>query len=154
MPEGGGRGPGPSRRGQRKPELLQQQPEVQDELDDRGDDSQTYDEGVPYDSLEDAQQLAGEQGPDDLPLLYTGDVVMGRASVSMQIHAQEAWFSWGVSSRIQPNESEEDAFIRIASAISMRILDLADGAEQEIGKYIERQREAERNRKIRPRQNR
>lgn len=150
MPEGGGRGPGPSRRGQRKPELLAP-PEKQDDPGDGGDDSQTYDEGVPYDGLEDMQQLAGEQDPDELPLLYSGDVVMGRASVSMQIYGQESWFSWGVSSRIQPNESEEDAFIRIGTSITMRILDLADAAENEIGKYIERQREAERNRKIRPR---
>ena len=137
MPEGMQDPSTPNRRGRRNPELLAevQQPEM--DMDDG--------------ALNDA---GGDQSPEEMPLLYPGDIMLAKASITMDVAGQEAWFTYGVQTRVQPHESEEDAFMRVGATITTRVLDLASAAEVEIEEEIRRQREAARRRPIAPQQNR
>lgn len=158
MPEGGGRGePRPrnastaSTRGRRNPALLAQQapPDPQDGGDDNEPALDDLDGGA--DDREAMLAGAGEQLPEDLPILFAGDVVMGKASVSTKIMGMEHWFTWGISSRVQPGEDAEDAFMRVGAQVSESVMDLMASMEVNLIREESDRQERERNRPIRRR---
>lgn len=135
MPEG--QGDPPVRRGRRRPELIEQMAEPDELPEVEMDDAQLGDAGI--------------SEPDELPVLLPGDIVLAKSSVSLDINGQEAWFTYGVQTRVQPGEDEENTFMRVGAVVNTRVLDLAAAAEEEIGREIERKREEARRQPIRTR---
>src|SRR4028119_1439147 len=96
----------PVRKGRRDPALAQQL-----ERRERHD-------VVPLDDLNpeytEESQLGDDQGPqeyDQLPDLLPGDVVACKVTHEIPILGgkESSWFTYGIQSRIQPGEEEEDA---------------------------------------------
>lgn len=135
MPEGMQDPGAPSRRGRRRPELLNDV-----EANDQDEDVMAMDDSQLTD--------AGEQAPEELPTLYPGDIMLAKASITIDVAGQEAWFTYGIQSRLQPHEDEEMGFMRIAATVTNRVLDLAAAAEEEVQQEIERQRRARQSRPI------
>lgn len=119
-------------RGRRRPELLEQT-EVPE---------------MPMDGEGNMTEADGEFQPEELPALFPGDIIMARASVQLPVAGAESWFSYGVQSRLQPGETEEESFWRLGSVVNTRVLDLAAAAETEILSELERRKVAARNRRI------
>lgn len=77
---------------------------------------------------------------EDLPMLFPGDVVMAKVVHTVEIEGLESWFTYGIQSRVQPDESEEDAFTRVCTVANSRVLDLVTDAEYRIAEETERRR--------------
>lgn len=133
MPEGRDT---PNRRGRRKPELLAQEVDEQPEM-----------------AMDSAVDDAGQPQPEDMPLLLPGDIVLAKSSIEMTVGGAESWFTYGVQTRIQPDEDEERAFGRVAAVVNTRVIDLAADAEDQIAIETARREEEARKRPIRPRRN-
>jgi hypothetical protein len=149
----------PNRRGRRNPSLaaelaaaqrIAQQKEqgVVRRRDPEPEDEQ-YDEPA-MEPVETDLLPDGELPPDELPMLYPGDIVIARRSSSTEIDGTEHWFSYGVSTRVQPHENEEDTFGRVLEVVNTRVEDIIDEATETIQRNIERRREEERRRPIQP----
>lgn len=83
---------------------------------------------------------AGEWN-EDLPMLFPGDVVLAKVVHTTVIDGLESWFTYGVQSRVQPDESEDDAFARVCTVANSRVIDLIVDANDRI--EAETQRRAE-----------
>lgn len=148
MPGIEGPDPGVSaRRGRRSAEAAQELAEA--EARRLADEQDQMDRGM-NDSIIPG---AGEFDPDEPPVLYPGDIMMAKSSISMEVAGQEAWFTVGAQTRVQPHETEEDTFMRLGSSVTERVLDLAAASEREIYEEIERQRKEAQRRPIQPRRN-
>lgn len=103
----------PQRRGRRDPELA-----ARLALDPTGDD---------------AFVDAGEEGPEGgNEMVIDGDVVVAKVTHSVEFDGQPSWFTYGLQSRVLPGETEEDTFVRVATVVNTRVLDLAADAEDRI----------------------
>lgn len=108
-----GPNPGHARRGRRNPEIAQALEAEQIE---------------PAPDVELMLDDAGQEGPNDGILVLPGDVVMAKASISVDILGKEAWFSYGLQTRAMEDEEESDVFERAGSVVNTRVLDLAEDA--------------------------
>lgn len=90
-------------------------------------------EPIDVDELNDA----GEYG-EDLPMLFPGDVVMAKVVHTVEIEGLESWFTYGVQSRVQPDENEEEAFARVCTVANSRVLDFISDAEDRIAEETAR----------------
>lgn len=103
--------PGPARRGRRDPEL--EQALVAEEEFFLGDNGDT-----------DAENT-------DL-LLMPGDVIAAKVTHTIEFDGQPSWFTYGIQTHVQAGEDEEEAFIRAASIVNNRVLDLAFDAQERV----------------------
>lgn len=94
----------------------------------------------------------GEQSIDDGLLLLPGDIVALKVTHEIEGQYGRSWVAYGVQTRVMEGESEEDAFIRVASQVNVRVLDAAADADEKVTEFIAAQQEAERHRPIRPQQ--
>ena len=74
-----------------------------------------------------ADQPMGEQ-----PMVFPGDIIAVKVTAQIEAGGQDSWFTYGLQSHIQPDESEEEAFLRAASVVNTRVIDLAYDAEERI----------------------
>lgn len=87
---------------------------------------------------------AGQYDPEDLPMLYPGDIVIAKVVHSTEIGGAESWFTYGVQSRVQPEEDEEAAFARVCAVANGRVLEMIVDAEERIAdEYAQRAAEAQ-----------
>lgn len=115
MPEGFDPSDAPVARGRRDPELMRAL-EQEDLLGDAGE---------------------GENAAQTFIGLAPGDVVMAKVTHAVtRRDGGDSWFSYGVQSRVLDHETEEDAYMRVASVVNTRVLDLGDDAEQRIDEII------------------
>lgn len=110
MPEGPN--PGPSRRGRRDPQLAAA-------LDVVMEDGDLIEE-------------TGEEGPDEEVLLLPGDVIAMKVTHQVTFDGHDSWIAYGVQSRVQDGESEEEAFGRVNLVVNTRVLDAAADAYEKV----------------------
>lgn len=110
----------PTRRGRRDPAL-----------------AQALELETPTDSMADAGEAAVDQ-----PYLLDNDVVLAKVTHTIDCDGQPSWFTYGVQSRVDADESEAEAFVRVATIVNTRALDLAADADTHLREYREAQREA------------
>lgn len=97
---------GPSRRGRRDPELAAELALDPDTL--RDDD---------------------EQEPES-PFLIAGDIVTCKITREVEIVPKYSnFYSYGVTTRVQPGEAEEDVFVRVANTVHERVNQLVEADE-------------------------
>jgi len=77
-----------------------------------------------------AEQMrdAGEDPEVDIVGLYPGDSILAKVTLAGQTPIGDGWFTYGVQSRVDPNESELEAFSRVMDVVNTRVMDLADDA--------------------------
>lgn len=124
-----GPNPGTARRGRRDPNLaaeiaLQPQVEIESQLNDQG-----------------------ELAPEPPTVLFPGDVLALKATVQITSGDQDSWFTVGIQAHVQPWETGDDTFLRVAPEIKENVLALVYDAEEAIAEA----RHAFATRKIRPR---
>ena len=62
--------------------------------------------------------------------LATGDIVMAKVTHAFTRNdGGDSWFSYGVQTRVLDGEVEEDTYMRAATIVNERVLDMADDAE-------------------------
>lgn len=91
---------------------------------------------------------AGQAEPDELPMLYPGDIMVCKLSSSFDVAGKEQWVTFGLQSRLRPGESENDLFSRITSGVLLGLEDITDATEEQLWADRARRVEAERNRPI------
>lgn len=117
-------GHGPSRRGRKDPELAAELALDPDSLTDPDD-----------------------QQPEEL-LVFDGDIVTCKITREVEIVPKHSdFYSYGVTTRVQPGETEEDVFVRAANTVWERVNQLVEVAES----AYERELEERRTRPITPR---
>lgn len=86
----------------------------------------------------------GQFAPEDLPMLYPGDIVIAKVVHTTEIGGAESWFTYGCQSRVQPDETEEEAFSRVCAVANGRVLEMIVDAEERIAdEYAQRAAEAQ-----------
>jgi hypothetical protein len=73
--------------------------------------------------------------PEDFPMLLPGDVVYAKVHHPVRFDDDPSNFSYGVASRVQPEETEEDAFERIEPIVNTRSLQMAQRAAEPLMKF-------------------
>lgn len=112
-------GHGPSKRGRRDPELAAE----------LALDPATFDED-------------GEANPEP-PLVYEGDVVTCKITREVEIaKGYSTFLSYGVTTRVQPNEDEESVFVRTANTCHIRVGQLVEAEEEAYQAELEERRNA------------
>jgi hypothetical protein len=78
----------------------------------------------------DPRELTGDDmgDPEEFPMLLPGDVVYARVHHPVRFDDDPSNFTYGVAARVQPGESEDDAFERIEPIVNTRALQLAQRA--------------------------
>lgn len=116
---------GPARRGRRNPDLAEQMAQLQSE-------NMTVD-GLPID-----MELGEDQETPEPQYVFEGDVVTAKVTHEVEIVPRHtSFFSYGVTTRVQPGESEEDVFVRVANTVHERVGQLVEAAEQAYAEEIE-----------------
>lgn len=139
MPEGPN--PGPARRGRRDPQIAEAIQQI------------PHDEGL--------MQEAGDAQPEGMVGLFADDIVVAKVVHTVQFDGQDSWFTYGLSTRVQPGETEEEVYDRVSEIVNTRVLYMAAEAEDMInemrdGVYSrsqERLNDQRRTRRIVPREN-
>lgn len=106
------------------------------------------DEYYPENEMESQLADAGQAEPDELPMLYPGDIMVCKLSSSFDVAGKEQWVTFGLQSRLRPGESENDLFSRITSGVLLGLEDITDATEEQLWADRARRVEAERNRPI------
>lgn len=65
-------------------------------------------------------------------LVFAGDILTGKLTLTVKIDDSDAWATYGLQTRVGPEESERDAFIRVATVVNGRTIDLAMDAVQRV----------------------
>lgn len=108
---------GPARRGRRDPELaeqLAQLPLDPNDLRDEGDD--------------DSQPQ----------FVFDGDIITAKITHEVEIVPKHSsFFSYGMTTRVQPGETEEDVFVRVANTVHERVGLLVEAAEEAYAAEVE-----------------
>lgn len=108
--------------------------------------------------LADDDNLAGAGESTDQAYfgLIPGDMVMAKVTFAADTQVGDAWYTYGVQTRVLDNETEEAAFERVAETVNGRVLHLADDFVERLATAIEGQqeqaRETARTNRIVPRQ--
>lgn len=76
--------------------------------------------------------------PDDPLLLLPGDIIYGKVTHAIRFDEDPSYFTYGVATRVQDGELEEEAFDRVSTIVNERSLDLAYAAEEPVGELVER----------------
>ena len=71
---------------------------------------------------------AGEDSEVDIVGLLPGDGIIAKVTLAGQTPVGDAWFTYGVQSRVSDQESEEGAFNRVMDVVNTRVIDLANDA--------------------------
>lgn len=81
---------------------------------------------------------AGESEPEQTFIgLATGDVVMAKVTHAVtRTDGGDSWYSYGVQTHILDGENEEDAYMRVATIVNERVLDLGDDADNRIAELM------------------
>lgn len=127
---------GTARRGRRDPEVAQRIRQRRPAQETPPGEIEVF-PAAPLENAEDDLQGEGEFNPEDLPMLLPGDVVLAKVTHSAIIDESESWFSYGAQSRVQPYETEEDAFARVCAVSNGRALDLIRDAEERVAEEKE-----------------
>lgn len=85
----------------------------------------------------DPAELTGEDvgDPEEFPMLLPGDVVYARVHHPVRFDDDPSNFTYGVAARVQPGETEDDAFERIEPIVNTRALQLAQRAYEPVMKF-------------------
>ena len=78
------------------------------------------------------QFVEGDPDNGEVQMLLHGDTVMAKVTHTVPFDGKDSWFTYGVQTHIQAGESEEDAFIRVATVVNQRVLDMAANAEDAV----------------------
>ena len=76
-------------------------------------------------------------------VLRHGDTIMARVSMEHPTAMGSAWFSWGATTSINPDETEEEASYRLMQVVTSRNYELID----EVTETVERASKANRPRR-------
>lgn len=113
-------GHGPARRGRKDPALLEE---------------------IGMD-MNEAAAAEGEDQPVDV-FLVDGDIVTCKITREVEIVPKHSdFYSYGITTRAQPGESEEDVFLRLANPVWQRVNQLVEVAEEEYAAEVEARRNA------------
>lgn len=123
------------------------------------DDSEGYDDGGPIEVDRGELTDADEEDPEDFPLLLPGDVVYAKVHHPVRFDDDPSNFTYGIATRVQEGEAEEDAFNRVETIVNNRALHMAQRALEPVLQFkgdVEEARKELRNEKrgLRSRQSR
>ena len=81
-----------------------------------------------------AEELAdaGEDGETDFVGLLPGDGIIAKVTLAGQTPIGDAWFTYGVQSRVADAESEEEAFFRVMDVVNTRVMQMGQDAIERI----------------------
>lgn len=151
MPEGFADPSAPNTRGRRDPHVAAQ-------IAASRQAEQQYEENMPEMAFEPGSEAfidAGDAQPDDFDgLLQDGDIIMAKRTSEVDIDGNNHYFTFGVQTRVQPDETVIDAYGRVIGLVNQGVVDLAAESEEGIQAENERRLEEARRRPISPRRNR
>ena len=75
---------------------------------------------------------AGQDVEVDIVGLLPGDGIIAKVTLAGQTPLGDAWFTYGVQSRVADSESEEDAFVRVMDVVNTRVMNLGQDAIERI----------------------
>lgn len=99
--------------------------------------------------LDDEQE--GPSEPEQYVLL-DGDAIMSKITLATQTAFGDAWVTFGVQTRVIAGESEADAFDRLATITTNRVIDETNAVESAVAEESARRSEALRSHRITTRQ--
>ena len=67
---------------------------------------------------------AGQDGEIDVVGLLPGDGIIAKVTLAGQTPIGDAWYTYGVQSRVADGEDEEDAFMRVMDVVNTRVMQL------------------------------
>lgn len=99
-------------------------------------------------SLDDEQD--GISDPEEYQLL-DGDSLMSKITLATNTGLGDAWVTFGVQTRVMQGESEEQAFTRLATITTSRVIDETRAVESAVAEELAIRQEQLRSTRITPR---
>lgn len=125
----------PARRGRRDPDARRRM-EAEAHLMDVGNDEQDLSD------YGDTQQQISFVG------LMPGDTVMAKTAIQTQSVEGEMWSTYGVITKIDDGETEQQAASRALDVVNTRVIELAEDAHERLAERAEQLREEQRSRRL------
>lgn len=67
--------------------------------------------------------------------LATGDTIEIGVTHEVQINREKAWIKFGITSKVQPEESTDEAISRVSSIIDNKIISIIESAVSTVTEY-------------------